>query len=248
VLGRTDQDVAFWRRLAGGGGPGDGGPGDGGPGDAGPGGGGPGGLVLELACGTGRIAVPLAQAGIKIVGLDIDPVMLAEAAEARAKVSGVDAWPLLVAGDMLRLPLAGRFRAVIVAYNSLQLLVDPGDAIACLAGVAACLTPDGNVGLEVTDFQAGAVATEVAHQTVYTGDLNGESVTLSGSLSHDLVKRTSRYRRSFAGPGWTADDELVIRSYRRDELSPLLTAARLAPVQWWEDGPVTRVVAEQALR
>ena len=62
------------------------------------------GRVLELACGTGRVTLPLAAAGIEIVGIDIDPVMLV-AARARSSAEA-GRRPVLVAADMRRFALA----------------------------------------------------------------------------------------------------------------------------------------------
>jgi SAM-dependent methyltransferase len=217
VLGRTDQDVAFWRRLA----------------AASPG------PVLELACGTGRVSLPLAAAGIPVVGLDIDPAMLAVARAGR----GASRYPLLVAADMRRFALATRFSVAIVAYNSLQLLARPADAVACLRRVADHLASDGVAGVEVTDFQQGSPDSEVELQPVHTGQLGGRPLTLWGSLSHDLGARVSRYRRHFRGPGWTVDDVVAIRSYRPDELAAVLAEAGLTPRRWWMEGAQTRVVA-----
>jgi SAM-dependent methyltransferase len=218
VLGRTEQDVDFWQSVVGRG---------------------PAGQVLELACGTGRVTLPLAAAGYSIVGLDIDPTMLAVARDRR----GAARWPLLVASDMRRFALRCRFDAIIVPYNSIQLLTDQDELAACIRHLAEHLAPTGVVGLEVTDFQRGSVETDVGYEPIHTGHLAGRPLTLSGSLTHDLTARISRYRRSFAGPDWTFADQVVIRSYRRDELAVLLAAAGLVAERWWEDGSVTRVVA-----
>jgi SAM-dependent methyltransferase len=223
VLGRTEQDVEFWRAVVGRE---------------------PSGRVLELACGTGRVTLPLAAAGFSIVGLDVDSTMLAVARDRR----GAARWPLLVTSDMRRFALRCRFDAIIVPYNSIQLLTDQDDVSACLRGLAEHLAPTGVVGLEVTDFQRGSVETDVGHEPIHAGRLAGEPLTLSGSLTHDLTARVSRYRRSFAGPDWTIEDQVVIRSYRRDELAVLLSAAGLVPERWWQDRSVTRVVASRPAR
>jgi SAM-dependent methyltransferase len=235
VLGRTDQDVDFWLDLVS---------------TAPPR------RVLELACGTGRVTVPLASAGVEIVGIDIDPAMLSAARARAAEWAGQPGererelepgpgpeWPLLVAADMRRFSLGCRFGAAIVPYNSIQLLTDPADAAACLACLGAHLAPGGVVGLEVTDFQRGAVETDVDHQLIHRGQLAGRPIGLSGSLTHDLGTRTSWYRRRFSGPGWAVEDEVAIRSYRREELAAMLATAGLRPDRWWEDGRVIRVVA-----
>jgi SAM-dependent methyltransferase len=226
VLGRTDQDVAFWLGVLA---------------EAPPG------RVLELACGTGRVTIPLAEAAIDVVGIDIDPVMLSLAA-ARGRTRMPGRGPLLIAADMRRFALAGNFGAAIVPYNSIQLLTAPIDVASCLACIGAHLPQGAIVGLEMTDFQHGAVQTDVAHQAIHEGQLSGQPITLSGSLTHDWASRTSRYRRRFSGPGWEVEDEVAIRSYRREEMTAMLTAAGLHPEQWWEDGAQVRVVGVRVAR
>lgn len=220
VLGRTIQDVAFWLDVVN---------------DASIGG-----RVLELACGTGRVTLPLAAAGVEVTGLDCDPAALAVAGRGR----GTATWPRLVAADMRRFTLHGQFAAVIVPYNSFQLLTEAADADACLAAVAEHLAPGGTFALEVTDFQAGANREEVPDQFIACAPFDGEALTLSGSLNHDLTGRVSRYSRRFIADGWEFADEIVLRSYRRDELQAVLQAAGFTARRWWADGPVTRVTTQ----
>ena len=84
-----------------------------------------GGPILELAAGSGRLAVPLAQAGHDVTAVDLDPAML-ERAIARASAAGsATAGGLdLVEADLLDLdlPTAGTFRLGVIALNSLFLL------------------------------------------------------------------------------------------------------------------------------
>lgn len=70
--------------------------------------------VLELGVGTGRLAEPLAEAGLPVIGLDASATMLA-----RCVGRGLPATVQLVRGDMSVLPLAGRFGVVLVAFNTL---------------------------------------------------------------------------------------------------------------------------------
>jgi SAM-dependent methyltransferase len=219
VLGRTDQDVGFWLEMA----------------RSAP----PGTEVLELACGTGRVTLPLAAAGLEILGLDIDPAALAVARRRR----GAARWPLLVGADMRNFALRRRFGAVIIPYNSFQLLTDPADATACLAGVGAHLARAGSFALEVTDFQAGALEDAVAEEIIGTAGLDGEPVTLYGALYHDRPGRLSRYRRRFVGRDWTVTDEVVLRSYAAGELGAVLHRAGLSIERQWRHGAVTRVLA-----
>jgi SAM-dependent methyltransferase len=214
-----------------------------------------GGPVLELACGTGRLTIPLAQAGVEIVGVDNDPDMLAVAgrrARSARRSPNLDErlderldGPLFVASDMRRFALARRFRLAFVGYNSIQLLTARDDMIACLASSRQHLAPDGRLALEVTDFQVdGADGPEADGGLVPLAEADG--IRLSASLEHDLGARTSRYRRHFDGDGWTVANDVVMRSLDRPELEALLHAADLIALRWIEYGATLRVVAAPA--
>jgi SAM-dependent methyltransferase len=223
VLGRTDQDVAFWLEVA--------------RNTPGP--------CLELACGTGRVSLRLAAAGVDVVGLDLDPSMVTFAAsqQARSRQGLQPCRARFLAGDMRRFSLHERFGAALIPYNSLQLLTDLNDQRDCLALAAAHLAEGGVVGLEVTDFQQGATRTAVDDEVLHRGWLGEDRVTVIGSLTHDLDTRVSRYRRRFVASAWTVEDEAAIRSMSQAEVGDLLTVTGLAPLQWWTSGPVMRVVA-----
>ena len=97
--------------------------------------------VLELACGTGRIARRLAAAGAAVVGLDFAPEMLARARAADAG-PGRPRW---VEADMRSFRLNERFGLAIIAGHSFQNLVTPDDQLACLAAVRDHLVPLGRL-------------------------------------------------------------------------------------------------------
>ena len=90
--------------------------------------------VLELGCGSGRVARVLGTAGHRVVGLDIWPEAIAAAV-----ASGVDAR----IGDMSRFDLGERFDRVIVPFNTLLCLLEPAALVSCFECVAAHLRPDG---------------------------------------------------------------------------------------------------------
>jgi ubiquinone/menaquinone biosynthesis C-methylase UbiE len=205
------------------------------------------GPVLELACGTGRLTLPLAAAltgdGTRpgtIVGLDRDPNMLHLACR-RAAALAPPGRPRFVAADMRHFALAARFALVFVGYNSLQLLNGPDEMLACLTEARRHLAAGGVVGVEVTDFQQGAADGGAATTDVLLGAADG--IRLYGDLVHDLAGRSSRYRRRFVGDGWTVEDEVVVRSLDRGELQRLLAQAGLTATGWWRTGATVRVVA-----
>lgn len=102
--------------------------------------------VLELACGTGRIAIPLAVKGAHVVGVDNDGSMLAQARR-NARGAGVDIeW---VQADMRRFEL-GRddFDLVVIAFNGINHLLTLEDALACLRSARRHLAPNGRLVID----------------------------------------------------------------------------------------------------
>jgi SAM-dependent methyltransferase len=108
-----------------------------------------GGPLLELMCGTGRVLLPLAEAGYSITGVDISPAMLAIARE-RVVEAGLADTATLVEGDVRDLPLpAGQFALAFVAVNSFMHLEAVRDQLACLSNVRRALTPRGLLVLDL---------------------------------------------------------------------------------------------------
>jgi SAM-dependent methyltransferase len=109
------------------------------------------GPVLELGVGTGRVAIPVAAAGIRVVGIDLSAGMLAVARE-RAELAGVDVD--LRQGDMRDPPVEGRFPLVLIPFRSLLHMETDRDRRTALRAVAKHLTPTGRLIFDV--FAPGA--------------------------------------------------------------------------------------------
>jgi SAM-dependent methyltransferase len=107
------------------------------------------GPLLELGVGSGRVAVPLAQAGYEVVGIDTSPSML-EAAQRRLKAAGRlrgSFEPSL--GDMTSFDLGRQFAMVFVAANTFQHLLTTEEQLACLQCARKHLKPDGIFAMSV---------------------------------------------------------------------------------------------------
>jgi SAM-dependent methyltransferase len=102
-----------------------------------------GGPALELAIGTGRVALPLAARGIRVDGIDISPAMVAKL---RAKPGG-DQISVTI-GDFADVPVQGSYRLVFVVFNTLFNLGTQEDQVHCFENVAAHLTDDGSFVVE----------------------------------------------------------------------------------------------------
>ncbi len=96
--------------------------------------------ILELGCGTGRVLIPLAQAGHCCIGLDRDLGML-DFLQAKL-VTPSRSQPMLVAADMRRFSLAEQFSLIIIPCNTLSTLND-GELEACLTCVQRHVQPQG---------------------------------------------------------------------------------------------------------
>lgn len=96
------------------------------------------GRALELAIGTGRIALPLRERGVEIHGIDASESMVAQL---RAKPGGEDV-PITF-GDFADVRVEGRFPLIFVVFNTLWALLTQEDQTRCVRNVAEHLTPDG---------------------------------------------------------------------------------------------------------
>jgi SAM-dependent methyltransferase len=102
-----------------------------------------GGSVLEIACGTGRVAIPIAKLGFPVTGLDIVPGMLAQA---RSKAAGLPArW---VEGDARTFDLHEQFHLIFLTGNAFQAFLTNAEQVALLQRVHAHLHDEGLFAFE----------------------------------------------------------------------------------------------------
>jgi SAM-dependent methyltransferase len=103
--------------------------------------------VLELACGTGRVTLAIAQAGVPIVGVDSSEGMLSRA---RAKAEVLGAVPVdWIQADMRDFSLNKRFGLIIIPARSFLHLLDPVDQVQALANIREHLVPGGRLILSL---------------------------------------------------------------------------------------------------
>lgn len=132
-----------------------------------------GGAVLELGSGTGRVAIPLAQAGLRVVAVDSSSAMLAvaEQREAPPEIEFVEA-------DMRTLRLGRRFETVLMPLGSLQHMETAGAVAQALATIAAHLAQDGVAIIDVEAPQPEDLAAGVQPLTEHwTRPWHGGQVT-----------------------------------------------------------------------
>jgi SAM-dependent methyltransferase len=120
-----------------------------------------GGPVLELGCGTCRIALALAQAGLSLTGVDVSDGMLALARRKSERLAAAASRCLtFVQGNMAPLDLRRRFGMAFIAFRSFQHLLTVDEQRATLTGVRRHLRPDGRLALHLFDPRFDLLADE----------------------------------------------------------------------------------------
>lgn len=206
-----------------------------------------GGPIIELAVGTGRLAVPLAAAGHLVVGVDADPAMLARArARAATAGHGVADRLRLVEHDMvdLRLPdlgpdVAGGARLAILALNSILLLADRSRQRAVLGTISTLLAPGGVAAVDAWLPELGDLARfdgRMSLEWLRADPTTGNEVIKQAAAWYDDASRVVTLTTVFdeAEPGgsprrWTRSDAL--RLITADELQAFAEDAGLVVEQ-----------------
>ncbi|MFN3257417.1 MAG: class I SAM-dependent DNA methyltransferase [Ilumatobacter sp.] len=182
---------------------------------------GPGGRVLELGVGTGRLATPMAAAGLRVIGIDSSQAMLDRA----------DPSLDLRCGDMVTELPDGPFDAVLVAYNTLFNLLADGEQQACFDAVARRLAPGGAFVVEAVvpddDAPAGSDVT--------VKSMAADRVVLSISDHRPDERRTHGQFVEFTETGGVRLRPWAIRWSTPGELDAMAEAAGLALVDRFAD-------------
>lgn len=140
-----------------------------------------GGRVLELACGSGRIALPLAHAGHEVVGVDLAPDMLARLRHRLQADERLAFLVTVVHGDMTAPPVQGPFALVVLGATSVCLLPTRADRRRAFAAVRELLAPDGLFALDHVRTSSETLRAQDAETLTAGGPVgSGTVITLLG--------------------------------------------------------------------
>ena len=165
-----------------------------------------GGPVVELACGTGRIAVPVAQAGFRVIGVDGSAAML-EVARERAAAAGVEELVELRLGDLRDPPVAERVPLVLVPFRSLLHMTTERDRERALGAARSLLLPGGRLVFDV--FAPSSEDIEATH-----------------------ARWLEREPGIFERADWDEGERTLTLSVRRGEEATTMVLAWLSPIEW----------------
>jgi len=155
----TERAVAFLRELAGDG------------------------PALELGVGTGRIALPLTEAGVEVHGIDASEAMIAKL---RAKPGG-DAVTVTI-DDFAAFSLAERFSVIYVVFNTFFAILSQDEQVACFAAVARHLAPGGAFVMQA--FVPDLSRFDAHGQRTATEFVGVDHVTIETSSHDPTTQRT----------------------------------------------------------
>jgi len=189
-----------------------------------------GGPVLELACGSGRLTLPIAEQGTEIAGLDASEPMLALAREKAAHANLQVDWHL---GNMAEFDLQRRFSLIFVPNNSIAHLLTWQDFGLCLACVRQHLTADGRFMLDY--FNPSLTLLSRNPDTRYPAgsfDAPGGSgqISVSEQVSYDAASQINHIRWFWHSEvtGEENTSEFSMRVYFPQELDALLAHSGFA--------------------
>jgi SAM-dependent methyltransferase len=148
--------------------------------------------VLELGCGTGRITLAIAEAGYRVVGLDISGKMLERAGEKRAGLPKETRERLhLAQGDMTIFDLGEKYRLVIIPFRPFQHLLETQEQLACLDCARKHLKPGGRLIVDFFQTEARRMHDPAFHEENFIMEYE-----MSGGRHVALSERVAAYHRA----------------------------------------------------
>jgi SAM-dependent methyltransferase len=169
--------------------------------------------TLELACGTGRVAIPLAREGIRITGIDASPEMLARA---RLKGEGLDnvEWR---EGDMRTFDLGEQFGFAYIPAGTFALNLMVEDQAACLERLRSHLAPGGRLAFDLGNF-------DIVDAARWLGERRG---TYFRNPARDYTHpETGRKVLSYASSEYRPSEQVWTQNRMQDELDEDGTVVR----------------------
>ena len=194
------------------------------------------GAVLELACGTGQLTIPVASHGVPTVGLDQSSAMLNVA---RRRASAAGASVAFVQSDMRNFALDRDFNLIFVARNSLLHLLSTVDLLTALTAVGRHLAPDGVFAFDIFNPDVRILARPLGQRFPVMEVRTAKFGPLCVEETHDYDSATQVNRGTWyistpdRRDAWIVP--MVLRSIFPQELPLLLSSAGLELISRFGD-------------
>jgi SAM-dependent methyltransferase len=173
--------------------------------------------VLELACGSGRLTIPLAKEGVNITGMDISEDMLNLA---KLKTSKSGASIRLIQGDMRSFDLGEKFKFIFIPAQSLSHLYTRAEIEDCFACVRRHLAGEGRLLIELFNSSVKLLARETDRRYPvgqYEDPKGGFQVFVTEEVRYDAASQINHIRWFFRDE--TSDKETAL-SFEMRQIFP----------------------------
>lgn len=201
------------------------------------------GPVLEMACGTGRVLLPIARAlaadgaeDARVTGVDPSPEMRAQLlAKLGREPEAVRRLVTVHDGRFHRIPVRGPFALVCAPFRAFQHVHDLGEQRAAVAAMAAVLAPGGTLAFDVFDFDARLAHRDGALDCEY--DDGGRHIERRSTTRYDPQASTIRVEMRWYADGQPTGERVEVRLhvYSHDALVDLIARAGLRLSAIWGD-------------
>lgn len=188
------------------------------------------GPALELAIGTGRLALPLAATGVRVDGIELSSAMIKQL---RAKPGGASL--TVTCGDMAVVEMPERYQLVYIAFNSLMNLLTQDEQAQCVANAARHLAIDGTFVVENVVPDAMYVLRQDRDgidQYVNAEQIDSEGVTVEVGRFDRVTQRVDKCHLGFSASG-VAREPLALRYIWPSELDLMARLAGLRLLARW---------------
>jgi SAM-dependent methyltransferase len=192
-----------------------------------------GGPVVELGCGTGRVALHLARRGHRVYGVDRDPELIAALAERAADFghSGVGREPEAVTADGREFELPEPVALALAPMQFLQLLPGADDLQGCLESTAAALRPGGLLAAAIVESlpPSDSALPPLPDVREVDGWVYSSLPVATATADGRILLRRLRQTVSPEGELRDEDDEIQLRALSADGLEAAAAAAGFVP-------------------
>ena len=183
------------------------------------------GPALELAIGTGRVALPLADRDVEVHGVDASERMVARLREK----PGGEPIPITI-GNFADVPVDGEYRLIYIVFNTFFALPSQDDQVRCFENIAAHLAPDGAFAMDVfvpdpARFAGGKISVSEV----------GDDTLRLDTTKLDTVTQTSRSQHVVLTPSGATFYPVEVRWAYPPELDLMARLAGLRLEERWEN-------------
>lgn len=187
------------------------------------------GPALELAIGTGRVALPLSERGIPVEGIELSRAMVARL---RVKSGGAEGRIPVAIGDMTttRVPGRGTFTLVYLVFNTIMNVTTQDGQVACFRNAAAHLAPGGHFVVEVGVPDLRRLP---PGERLIAADLNGRHIGIDEY--EPATQEMTSHHVNLESDGQVRRASVPFRYVWPSELDLMARLAGLEPVGRWAD-------------